>query len=298
MPLTPDQELELLELEEQEYQAGEASKTQPQMSALEVGLRGGGQGLFGLGDELEATALNPEGGVKKLGSRFGLADESDPQIADYMSKLQSARDSNKQASEENPILYHGAEVGTGLASTIGTGLPGLAARGALTAYGSSESDNPLAQVGEAALGGVVGAGVGKVAGGLAGMAGQGLQGAGNLLQKTTPQVARTAIQGGLTAAGGAMGGLPGAIVGHMSRRALPSSVGQAGAAFAKGVGEATTEVGKKLAEKGFSGPVADRIGQTGVAEMLLQGAPDRVIPNHYILYNQDENYRKAVNGDE
>jgi len=277
----------------------EEANEQPQVKgAMESALRGAGQGLFGLGDELEATARSPMGGVKKLGSRLGLADEADPEIADYMSKLQAARDANKQAQEDNPLAYGGSQLAAGAASMIGGGLPGLALKGAAHAYGASESDDLRTQAAESALGGAIG-GVASAVPGLAGqVVAPAVKTAGNLLQKTTPAVANNAIKAGLAGVGGAVGGLPGVAAGYVAKKAIPNSVGRAGAAFAQNAGKATTEAGMKLAERGFSGPVADRIGQTAIGEVLLRAAPDRVMPDHYVLYNTDENYRKVVDGEE
>jgi len=280
---------------EEEEAAGEQPKTQ---GTVEVGLRGAGQGLFGSGDELEAAARSPMGAIKKLGSRLGLADAADPQIAEYMAKLQEARNANNQAQEQDPLVYGGLQLATGAASMIGGGLPGLALKGAAHAYGASESDDLATQAGEAALGGAIG-GVASAVPGLAGqVVAPAVKTAGKLLQKTTPGVAKTAVQGAAAGAAGMLTGPLGAAAVAASRHLIPNSVGRAGAAFAQNAGKATTEAGMKLAERGFSGPVADRIGQTAIGEVLLRAAPDRVMPDHYVLYNTDENYRKVVDGEE
>lgn len=296
MPLTEAEELELLELEEED--AKESDPAAPRISTGEAAARGAGQGMFGLGDEMEATAGNLEGGLRKLGTRVGLADESDPQVVDYMNRLQGARDRNDLAQKQHPLAYGGAKLATTGASMVGGGLPGLVAKGALTAYGASDSDNLATQAGESALGGVLAGGVGKAVG-LAGQVAAPAVGlAGKGLEQVTPQIAQTAARTALTGLGGVVGGAPGAAAGYVARNAIPKAVGRAGSAFAQEAGKATTELGMKLAEKGFAGPVADRIAQTAAGQMLLNAAPDKVIPNHYILYNQDENYRKAVNGEE
>lgn len=293
-----DRQRLLLERERLLLEEEEANSVPQRQSTTEVAMRGAGQGLFGLGDELEATYKNPMGGIKKLGSRIGLADAADPEVMDYMMKLQEARDANNQAAEQNPLVYRGAELGTGAATMIGGGLPGLAAKGALAAYGASQSDSGAAQLGEAALGAGLGAGVGKVVNLGGEVVAPAVKAAGGILEKTTPGMAKSAIQTGMTSIGGAVGGVPGAAVGYAGRKLIPNSTATAAAAFARNAGEATTELGRKLAEKGFSGPVADRIAQTAAGEMLVNAAPERVMPEHYVLYNTDENYRKAVNGDE
>lgn len=188
MPLTEREELELLELEEKEKSSSTPSS---KIGMLEAGLRGVGQlGASGFGDELEASFKSPVGAAKKVGSRLGLVDGADPDIMNYMQKLTEARESNKQAVEQQPAAYYGAGGLSGLARKAATGVPGMMLEGLVQGYGSSDSDNPINQGLESSLGGLLGGVVGKAAKPVGKLFGAGLEKAGTAFKGVAENLAR------------------------------------------------------------------------------------------------------------
>mgnify|MGYP007100046425 CR=1 FL=1 len=106
-------------------------------SNLETSLRGIGQYAgMGFGDEIEAGYKNLARGQN------------------YDQALEEARRLNVQAEQENPLLYHGAGVGSDIALGLATG--GLSKGAGLTAKAAQLLSKPL--VGSAITGGLTGIG--------------------------------------------------------------------------------------------------------------------------------------------
>jgi hypothetical protein len=140
MALTPEEELELLELEEAEYQASKANRKTaetPKVSKLESGLRGAAQGAtLGYSDEIVGGA---EAAYRKL------TGDTRPLSEIYETARNESRLANKEAQEANPGIYTTGGIGGSLATML---IPGVnVAKGA--------------SIGRAAL---QGAGIGGVAG--------------------------------------------------------------------------------------------------------------------------------------
>lgn len=114
-----------------------ASKTSPQEAPgyVETAARGLGQAAFGLGDELE-------GAVKASLSQ----NDTKNWLDRYRDERDKARQANALAAQTNPKTFYSSELGGGLATSLIPGalglkgLQGLAAVGALTGLGSSNSD--------------------------------------------------------------------------------------------------------------------------------------------------------------
>jgi len=180
MPLTPQEELELLELEEEEEQESSVSPLEnassssmptniPQIGRLEASLRGGLQGAsFGLSDEVI-------GGLRTAGAKLWGQEDS---ITDLYRKYRDIeRQREATAAEQEPLLYHGADVATSLAMPFGGSIK-LASKGAsildrlhsmgklgakvgaLAGFGRSEADLTKGDVGGVLKDTATGAGMG------------------------------------------------------------------------------------------------------------------------------------------
>lgn len=144
MPLSPQEQAELnqLEAQEKDYQAATSS-----VSQLESLARGAGQGLsFGLEDEARAYILS------KMGDKS------------YEEERDDIREKNRIAQQANPLSYFGGNlVGTAAtmaipganvakgASMLG-GVGKAAALGGLAGYGASEAQDVGGQLKDVALG--------------------------------------------------------------------------------------------------------------------------------------------------
>lgn len=160
MALSEAEELELLELEEAEYQASKAASKNntpevPSVSKMESGIRGGAQGLsFGFADEIT-------GALESL-----LSDKT------YQQARDESRAAYEAASQANPITYGTGQVAGAIApalltggGSVATSIGSLAAQGAAQGLGSSEADltegDVLGAAKDAAIGGTIGAVTGK-----------------------------------------------------------------------------------------------------------------------------------------
>jgi hypothetical protein len=188
MALTESEELELLELEEAEYQAGKSKPAAPaaeKTSKLESGVRGLGQGAsLGLWDELAGLGegVGQSVGIKGLGSNdwsdIGFTkplalDENRDFGQAYTEGRDKWRGEDKIAQAENPKSFTTGEVAGGLASTFipglnvakGASVANIAGKSALqsgiSAFGNSEADNAA----DLAMDTAKGAGTGLVVGG-------------------------------------------------------------------------------------------------------------------------------------
>ena len=177
MALSPQEELELLELEEQEYQASKGKVTpQETVSALESGARGLVQGAsLGFGDEIQ-------GGAEALWEKAFSGDQT--ALADLYNKHRdSARSANQAAQDANPASYMGGQaagaVGLGLATGGTSSIGGLAALGAAEGLGSSNADLTQGDY----LGAAKDTAIGGALGGALGVAGKQLS---NLAPKAVP----------------------------------------------------------------------------------------------------------------
>lgn len=210
MAISEAEELELLELEEAEYQHQRTLKPkQSNTTELESGARGVGQGLsFGSADEIS-------GGVEALWNK---AQGNPEAFADLYSKYRDESRSNfKEAEEANPKSYIAGEItgaiapafltgGTSLGAsvaartaTMGGRVAMAAAGGALQGAGLSEADNFADLAKDTAIGGTLGAvtqGVGekviaplmKSGAGLASKAASQIDGASDWVAKKTGKV--------------------------------------------------------------------------------------------------------------
>lgn len=131
MPLSPNEELELLQLEEEEYQeslkAPQAAAPTPQQmtpeqiaeadrqfqieqnrGVVDAGLAGAAQGAtFGFSDEL--------GAAKDVAGDYLSGNPLGKKWREYQKMRESA---NKQLSEESPLAYTGGELAGGVASSL------------------------------------------------------------------------------------------------------------------------------------------------------------------------------------
>lgn len=155
----------------------EATAPTPDISQLESGLRGTGQGLtFGFGDEII-------GGVQALINAPG----SDESLTDLYTRYRDVQRAQEQAAREaNPITYGASEIGSGFlipggiigkaaqkGASLGSMMKSGAAMGALSGLGSSEAsltEEPEQAAldigigtGLGAVGGAVGKGISKLA---------------------------------------------------------------------------------------------------------------------------------------
>jgi hypothetical protein len=184
MSLSEDEELELLELEEAEYQQSLASKPEEPMisdstiqTAKDFG-RGALQGgTLGFSDEIAGAFEAPLGAAKSIANKFG--GEFDD--SEYRAARDDSRMLDAEASERSPGAFTSGQVAGGVASAF---VPGLnvakgaklaqtavtaASQGGLMGLGSSTGENvgELARdasvgFGTGALGGAAGYGAGKV----------------------------------------------------------------------------------------------------------------------------------------
>lgn len=137
MALTEKEELELLQLEEEEYQQSlkKQEPSEPQSRPLDAAMAGLGD-TFGFGDEaqaaIESILPNP---TKEIDEQLGI---KPPLYSDLVSQYKARRE---KLAEENPLAYYGAK-GAGMIGTagIGAGSPILSgiALGALQGAGESE----------------------------------------------------------------------------------------------------------------------------------------------------------------
>ena len=175
MPFDPDK---YLESKQQDFDPDAYLKkagAHPVISSVESAVRGAGQGLFGLGDELEGAAkaaidvASPEYSISDLLNR-------------YREQRDLARKQNELAQQANPKSFLAGELGGGLGLSV---IPGLgaaegatlaaklgtaAAQGAAFGLGSSKADITKGELDKAARDAIVSGGVSAgISGALSGL---------------------------------------------------------------------------------------------------------------------------------
>lgn len=143
MALTEKEELELLQLEEEEYQQSlkKQEPSEPKPRHMEAAMAGLGD-VFGFGDEAQAAIESmlpvPEIDKQLLAQGFTGDIGKKPSYSDLVSQYKAKRE---KLAEESPLAYYGAK-GAGMIGTagIGAGSPILSgiALGALQGAGESE----------------------------------------------------------------------------------------------------------------------------------------------------------------
>lgn len=139
------------------------SSAQEASSIPEAMLRGAADyGTFGFSDEIEGGAKAIKDAV--VGSEAGLVDN-------YKKHRDEARQANKLAADEHPVAYHGAGIGTSVATgglvgkALGTGLQGAVRGGMIQGLGASEAEDTMGMARDVATGGALGGAIHGVAAG-------------------------------------------------------------------------------------------------------------------------------------
>jgi hypothetical protein len=195
MALTEQEELELLELEEEEYQSSLSKKNEPETSALEAAKTGAfSSASLGFLDEL-AGAMEAGGqaiGVKGLGapsiSETELISPKGLDLAELKKTYEEARNRRrsleKKAQEDQPLAYTGGTLVGGVATAplapISTAR-GAAIAGGLAGLGTSEAQDlaSLETLGDVGVGAVGGAALQKALP----VAGEAIKGTGRAAKK-------------------------------------------------------------------------------------------------------------------
>lgn len=138
MPLTPQEELELLQLEEEEYQHSlkntspakqqeKAKDKEPESTSMQAALSGAAQGLtFGFSDELGAAA--------DVAADY-LTNKPVDNIADRWRQYQKEREAvNLKQEEEHPWAYTGGNIAGSIAPAL---IPGLGVAGEAMTLGKA-----------------------------------------------------------------------------------------------------------------------------------------------------------------
>lgn len=264
MPLSPQEELELLQLEEEEYQASQASGQPALMGSPEVGkalqqgpdqstinaaLAGAAQGsTFGFSDEIGAGVdVAGEAGKELLSGKVPDMVGLPAKWREYQKSREAA---NKALSEESPYAYLGGEAAGGVGSAML--MPSLGA--ARVATGAAKLSPKLGSF----LAGQSGGAMSRVAGKGSAMALEGaplgaLYGAGSS-EADLSKPSELAMD---TASGAAMGSIGGLAIGGGS-----AAIGE-GIDAAKGYAK-SRDFGRKLGE-------AYEFGKEGVSFSTTEG---------------------------
>lgn len=172
-------------------------ESEPVVSTAESVARGVGQGVFGVGDELEGAA-------KAIADVAGPEKSITDLLSQYRLRRDEARQLNKLAQAANPKAFTSGELGTGLAMSFVPGLnvakgASLAARlgaagaqGAAYGLGSSEADITKGEIGDAAVDALISGGTGAALSGAGEVVSRGLSKAGGLASKRAEKLAESA----------------------------------------------------------------------------------------------------------